>query len=110
MEQAVRAFVEIKFGANGAYRGGAQQSSWLNSDASAAKIPAPSDAAVQGTIAYCDYIFRRYGRFPAYTAPFRTIIGFQVCHVDVDFYDRFYARDTLPAAVRAFTERALGKS
>ena len=110
MEEAVRAFVATKFGANGAYRGGAQQSSWLNPDASAGKIPAPSDAAVQATIAYCDYIFRRYGRFPAYTAPFRTIIGFQVCHVDVEFYDRFYAADALPAAVRACTERALGGS
>ncbi|HKW26224.1 MAG TPA: hypothetical protein VJN48_10600 [Terriglobales bacterium] len=107
MEEAVRAFVETKFGAIGAYRGGAQQSSWRNADASAAKIPAPSDAAVQATIAYCDYIFRRYGRFPAYTAPFRTIIGFQVCHVDVDFYDRFYGPDALPATVRACTERAL---
>ena len=110
MEEAVRAFVEIKFGVNGAYRGGAQQSSWRNPDASAAQIPAPSDAAVQATIAYCDYVFRRYGRFPAYTAPFRTIIGFQVCHVDVDFYDRFYASDALPAAVLACTERALSRS
>ena len=109
MEDAVRAFVESKFGAKGAYRGGAQQSSWRNPDAAAAKIPAPSDAAVQASIAYCNYIFRRYGRFPAYTAPFRTIIGFQVCHVDVDFYDRFYAPDTLPAAVRACTERALSR-
>jgi len=110
MEEGVRAFVEIKFGADGAYRGGAQQSSWRTPDASAAQIPAPGDAAVQATIAYCDYIFRRYGRFPAYTAPFRTIIGFQVCHVDVDFYDRFYAPDALPAAVRACTERALSRS
>jgi hypothetical protein len=107
MEEAVRAFVEHKFGTSGAYRGGAQQSSWREADASAAQIPGPSDAAVQGAIAYCDYVFRRYGRFPAYTAPFRTIIGFQVCHVEVDFYDRFYSHNVLPAAVRTCTERAL---
>lgn len=107
MQDAVRAFVETKFGADGAYRGGAQQSPWRDPAACAAKIPAPSEAAVQATIAYCDYVFRRYGRFPAYTAAFRTIIGFQACHVDVDFYDRFYAPDALPAAVRACTERAL---
>jgi hypothetical protein len=110
MEEAVRAFVESKFGTDGAYRGGAQQSSWRDAAASAAKIPGPSDAAVQATTAYCDYVFRRYGRFPAYTAPFRTIIGFQVCHVDVDFYDRFYASEALPVAVRACTERALRRS
>jgi hypothetical protein len=44
----------------------------------AAKIPAPSAATVQATVAYCDYVFRHYGWFPAYTAPFRTVIGFQV--------------------------------
>ena len=62
---------------------------------------------MQATVAYCDYVFRRYGRFPAYTAPFRTVIGFQVCRVDIDFYDRFYVPETLPDSVRACTEQAL---
>ncbi len=106
MQDAVRAFVQTKFGEEGTYRGGAQQSAWRDS-ASCSAIPSPSAAAVQATIAYCDYVFRRYGRFPAYTAPFRTVIGFQVCRVDVDFYDRFYEPEALPASVRACTERAL---
>jgi hypothetical protein len=109
MEEAVLAFLQTKFGPGGAYRGGAQQSAWRDAD-SAAKILAPSAAAVQATIAYCDYIFRRYGRFPAYTAPFRTVIGFQAGHVDVDFYDRFYDPTALPDAVRACTERAIRDS
>jgi len=62
------------------------------------------------TIAYCEYVHRRYGRFPVYTAPFRTIIGFQVSHVDLDFYDRFYEPAALPDSVRASTERALRNS
>jgi hypothetical protein len=107
MEDAVHAFAQTKFGADGSYRGGAQQSSWRGAASCAAKIPAPSEAAVQATIAYSDYVFRRYRRFPAYTAPFRTIIGFQVGHIDLDFYDRFYAPDALPDAVRASTEQAL---
>jgi hypothetical protein len=110
MEDAVRAFVQTKFGTEGTYRGGAQQSSWRDPASCAAKIPAPSAAAVQATIAYCEYVFRRYGRFPAYTAPFRTIIGFQVCRVDVDFYDRFYEKEALPDSVRACTQRALHNS
>ena len=68
-----------------------------------------SAAAVQATIAYCEYVYRRYGRFPAYTAAFRTIIGFQVCRVDLGFYDCFYGSDALPNAVRDCTERALRK-
>lgn len=109
MEDAVRAFVQTKFGTDGTYRGGAQQSSWLDAASCAAKIPAPSEAALQATIAYCDYVFRRYGRFPAYTAPFRTIIGFQVCRVDVDFYARFYDPDAVSDAVRASTREVLRK-
>ena len=66
MEEAVRAFVETK--------------TW------APYGTAPSSAAIDATIAYCDYVFKRYGRFPAYTAPFRTVIGFQVCRPDADFY------------------------
>jgi nitroreductase len=101
MEDAVRAFVQTKFGTEGTYRGGVQQSAWRDAASCIAKIPEPSAAAVQATIAYCDYVFRRYGRFPAYTAPFRTIIGFQVCRVDVDFYARFYDSDGVSDAVRA---------
>jgi hypothetical protein len=62
MEEAVRAFVQTKFGDDGAYRGGMQQSAWRESAACAAKIPAPSAAAVQATIAYCDYVFPRLHR------------------------------------------------
>lgn len=109
MEDAVYAFVLTKFGENGTYRTGTQQSAWGGSVSGAAKIPAPSTAPVQATIAYCDYLFRRYGRFPAYTAPFRTVIGFQVCRVDVDFYDRFYQTEALPDSVRVCTKRALLK-
>jgi hypothetical protein len=71
MEAAVRAFVETK--------------TW------APYFAAPSESAVEATIAYCNYVDDRYGRFPAYTAPFRTVIGFQVCRVDPDFYQRFYS-------------------
>jgi hypothetical protein len=110
MEDAVRAFVQTKFGDDGAYRGGMQQSGWRDLAACAEKIPPTSPGAVLATIAYCDYVFRRYGRFPAYTAPFRTVIGFQVCRVDIDFYDRFYESGALPDSVRACTERALGRN
>jgi len=109
MEEAVLAFVQTKFGPNGSYRGGVRQSAWRDAGACAETIPAPSAAAVQATIAYCEYVYRRYGRFPAYTAAFRTIIGFQVCRVDLGFYDCFYGSDALPNAVRDCTERALRK-
>jgi len=107
MEDAVRAFIETKFGSKGSYRGGASESTWRDPESCAAKIPAPDNAAIDATIAYCEYVYNRYGRFPAYSAPFRTIIGFQVCRVDIDFYDRFYSSESTPDAVRLCTSGAL---
>lgn len=49
-----------------------------------------NSAAVEATTAYCEYIYNRCGRFPAYMPPFRTVLGFQACHLDNEFYDRFY--------------------
>ena len=72
----------------------------------AARIPAPSQSAVAATVAYCGYVHRRHGRFPACTAPFRTVIGFQVCRVDGDFYGRFYRPEALSEAVRESTAQA----
>jgi hypothetical protein len=91
MKAAALAFVEAKFGKTGAYREGMAQSAWRDPAQMAQQIPAPSSAAIDATIAYCEYVHRTYGRFPAYSAPFRTVIGFQVCRPDPDFYQRFYA-------------------
>jgi hypothetical protein len=90
MKAAVLAFVETKFGEAGAYRKGMSQSAWRDPAQMAKQIPAPHPQAIEATIAYCEYVHRAYGRFPAYSAPFRTVIGFQVCRPDPDFYRRFY--------------------
>lgn len=100
MRSAVLAIVEKKYGANGAFRGGASASNWRDPQAASAQIPAPSDRAVEATIAYCEYIYSRYGRFPAISAPFRTTVGFQVTHPDAEFYDRFYRPEALTDAHR----------
>ena len=107
MEEAVRSFVEIKFGTRGSYRGGTKESTWRDPESYAAKIPAPDVPAVDAVISYCNYVYKHYGRFPAYSAPFRTIIGFQVCRVDVDFYDLFYSSESIPDTVRTCTSSVL---
>jgi hypothetical protein len=90
MADAVRAFVETKWGPDGAYRGGAVHGAWKDGAAVASQISAPAPVAIEATIAYCEYVHRRYGRFPAYSPPFRTNIGFQVCRGDAAFYERYY--------------------
>lgn len=95
MEEAVRAVVDIKWGRQGIFRGGASNSAWLAPDEIRDAAPAVSEAAVEAAIAYCSYIYRRYGRFPAYQTPLRTLLGFQANHVDVEFYERFYRPEAL---------------
>jgi hypothetical protein len=105
MEIAVQDFVRRKFGPQGVFRGGARTSGWQDPDAKTAQIPPPSEAAVDATVAYCEYIHDRYGRFPAYSAPFRTVLGHQATHVDEDFYHRFYRPEALSETQRQHADR-----
>lgn len=105
MEAAVRAVVELKFGRHGVFREGIRNSAWRQPSQISEAARPPSDAAIDATIAFCEYVYRRYGRFPAYQPPFRTVLGFQAGHVDVDFYDRFYRPEALSETQRRHMER-----
>jgi hypothetical protein len=100
MAAAVRAVVETKFGPRGVFRGGIDNSAWRAPAEVAREIPQISEAAIEATIAYCSYIYDRYGRFPVYMPPFRTVTGFQACHLDLEFYDRFYRSEALSETQR----------
>jgi hypothetical protein len=95
MEAAVRAVADLKYGATGIFRGGASRGAWKEPSRIAEAVGPPSEAAIAATAAYCTYVHRRYGRFPAYSPPFRTVLGFQANHLDLEFYDRFYRKESL---------------
>ncbi len=106
MAEAVRAVVELKFGARGLFRGASPGGAWANPLEVTANIPAAAEAAIAATTAYCDYVWNRYGRFPAHLPPYRTVLGFQACHLDAEFYDKFYQPGALTEKHRAdFRER-----
>jgi hypothetical protein len=105
MEAAVRAVVELKFGVDGVFRRGAATSAWCEPGRVAAAATPPSPAAVDATIAYATYVWDRYGRFPAYAPPFRTVLGFQASHLDLEFYDRFYRPEAVTATQREHLAR-----
>jgi hypothetical protein len=91
MEEAVLAFVDFKYGeGTGIFRDGGAATGWRDGAAVQAAIPRYSDRAIAATIAYCEYVYNRYGRFPANSGPFRTILAYQAHHLDPDFYERFY--------------------
>ena len=105
MKEAVRAVVQTKYGARGLFRGGAAHSAWREPAAVTNAVAEISSAAVEATTAYCEYIYNRYGRFPAYMPPFRTVLGFQACHLDTEFYDRFYRAEALSETERYHMDR-----
>jgi hypothetical protein len=96
MEEAVLAFIDTKYAEGaGAFRDGAAASGWRNGTMVQAGIPKYSDQTIAATIAYCDYVYNRYGRFPANSGPFRTVLAYQAHHLDLDFYDKFYRPDAI---------------
>ena len=102
METAVRAFIDYKYAqGRGTFRDGGAATAWKDGRSVQAGIPAYSDHAIAATIAYCTYIYERYGRFPASSGPFTNLVAFQAHHVDPDFYARHYRADALTATLRA---------
>jgi hypothetical protein len=105
MRAAVEAVVEIKFGKQGVFRGQAKYSTWRDPGRVEKEVARVDDSVIEATIAYCEYIYNRYGRFPAYIAPFRSVLGYQVTHVDTDFYDKFYQPEALTSTQREHMAR-----
>ena len=105
MTEAVRAVAELKFGAHGIFRSHQAGAAWSDQEEVNRQVPPLSEAAVAATSAYCEYLWSRYGRFPVYLTPYRTVLGFQACHLDAEFYDRFYRPEALAATQREDFER-----
>jgi len=95
MEDAVRAVAELKFGEKGAFRCNEKPSAWTDSRSVMNGITEVSERAIETTIAYCNYVFETYGRFPATKPPYTTVMGFQACRLDTDFYEKFYKKEAL---------------
>jgi hypothetical protein len=106
MEEAVLAFVDYKYAqGKGTFRDGGATTAWRDGARVQAGIPIYSDEAIAATIAYCEYVYERYGRFPANSGPFRTVLAHQAHHLDLDFYERFYRHEMLSETQREHLAR-----
>jgi hypothetical protein len=105
MADAVQAVVEIKCGANGIFRSPGHGSAWSKHNEVVQQVPSVSEAAIAATTACCEYLWNRYGRFPVCMPPYRTVLGFQACHLDAEFYDKFYKPEALGETQRKDFER-----
>ena len=91
MEAAVRAFVASKFApGTGIFRDAPGPSPWRDPATIQGAIPEYSEANIEAVIAYCEYVMKHYGQFPANYGPIRTVMAFQAHHIDTAFYDTFY--------------------
>ncbi|WP_447599856.1 hypothetical protein [Nitrospira sp. Nam80] len=97
MTESVLDLLASKFGAGGSY-GPSRARPWTG--AADGFIAPHDDRAVEAVIAFCDYVYTTYGRFPAHEDAFKTVIAFQAHHVDEEFYGTFYPKDPLPPAHR----------
>lgn len=102
MTDAVHAWVKYKFGEDGTYRAGIKVSDFSDPIQVEQQIAAPNSEAIEVACAYAEYIHKRYGRFPAWSAPFRTVIGYQASRVDLEFYEQFYDQDALSSTQRNY--------
>ena len=110
MTEAVRAVVALKFGEQSVFRGNARETAWSDSDQVTRAVPPVSEPAIAATIAYCEYLWRRYHRFPVYMPPYKTVLGFQACHLDLEFYEKFYRPEALADTQRRdFEQLRAGK-
>ena len=98
MEEAVLRMMTSKFGEGGTYSGSGAQP-WTTT-VPPSSIRKHEERAVEATIAFCNYVCKTYGRFPAHTDAFKTVIAFQAHHLDVGFYDKFYPSESVPQAHR----------
>lgn len=105
MTAAVRAVVDLKFGRSGIFRSPDCDAAWADTPGTVRQIDGLSDAAVAATAAYCEYIWSRYGRFPAYFAPYKTILCHHANHLDPEFYRKFYRPEALSETQRMDFER-----
>jgi hypothetical protein len=90
MEAAVRAFVDYKFAPGTGIFRNSDPSPWRDPPMIQSAIPRYSEENIQAVIAYCEYVHKHYGQFPAKYGPFRTLMAFQAHHLDLAFYDKFY--------------------
>jgi hypothetical protein len=100
MDAAVDFVVSQRWGPTGIFSApDGQAIPWKSADVARA-VPRPSEEAIEATKTLCRYIWETHGRFPATIDPFLTTVWYQSCHLDVEFYDRFYPPEALPPHIR----------
>jgi hypothetical protein len=101
MGAAVDSVIEMKFGPAGVltreYTG---VTPFRDPGAYLGGIQRFKEETIQCVRDFCNYVYETYGRFPVYFDTMTIPMWLQVHHLDVDFYDRFFAPEAITEAHR----------
>ncbi|MGH2871658.1 MAG: hypothetical protein ACRDL5_04255 [Solirubrobacteraceae bacterium] len=101
MDAAVDFVLDLRWGEQGIFSGSGSRPTPYRSPEVVRSVPRPSEEAIEATKTLCRYIWSTYGRFPATVDPFTMTVWYQAAHLEVDFYDRYYPPEAVPAHVRS---------
>ncbi len=101
MDAAVDFILAQRWGEDGIFSAPERRHIPWRSPEIARGVPRPSAEAIEATKTLCRYIWNTYGRFPATIDPFLMTVWYQAAHLDVEFYDRFYPPEAVPAHMRS---------
>lgn len=113
MREAVEAVIEYKFGPEGVFGqhdaatalSESTGTGWQEPAAVARDVPRVSEQTIDALVGYCEYIWARYGRFPATIPPYFTVLGFQAGHLDESFYAEYDHAGSLTETHRKHMDR-----
>ena len=106
MDQAIDDFLALRYGPQGiltrGYQGPQPFKDWEGFIGNAPRV---SSESVQAAKDFCNYVYDRYGRFPAFIDAIQAPICVIVHHLDLDFYDQYYPSQVLTESHRRHMEQ-----
>ncbi|MBL9155765.1 MAG: hypothetical protein JNK37_25030 [Verrucomicrobiales bacterium] len=105
MREAVLAFLDQKMANLQSFVPDQPGSAWKDERHVKESIPGFTQPCIDAVIAYCEYVWDTYGRFPAHFGPCRTTLAHQAHHLDLDFYDTHFDSGICTTTQRRHMER-----
>jgi len=96
MDQAVDAIVDLKYGPEGIYTDNYEGATpFKDFDKFPERMTPYKEDTVQITKDFCNYVYDKYRRFPAYVDTIQAPVCALFHHIDEDFYKKYYPPEVL---------------
>jgi hypothetical protein len=101
MDSAVDDVINMRWGPGGIFASDYDgTTAFLDFDAYLEGVGRFKDETIDSVKAFCKYIYETYGRFPLYFDTMTIPMWLQVHHLDVDFYDQYFAPEVVTEVQR----------